>query len=1004
MKYQISRVLFIAIIISLVTGSCRPDNVRILQEEFEYFCNAELISDDGTKFIDAHAHSIKYNNGQNRSDLHSFEGDYSLRLTPETPYGFTISIPKANADEYFYASAWRKIIKSASIGDTLNTKGVLVASADDFYTASNHVVETSPDGWEKIELEFFIPLNINDKIKLYVWNNGQDTVYFDNFFIQRKPKKDYPEFSIDSTFKIFYDQNAEQQINAKRYEAFQQGVLIVDDTDYQNAIVFSDDDYFECDIRLKGDWLDHIQGDKISFRVKTATTQAWRGMKSFSVQTPLARNFQHEWVLHKFLLNNDLLTTRFGFTPLSINGRSRGVYAWEEHFDKQLLESRMRREGPIVRFDETMTWKRIQLGESTGKGYEVPVFECAPITAFKQSRIIGDPLFRDEFIEAQSLMHQMQFIKTDVSDIFDSDKLSAFFVNNLLHEGFHGMAWHNIRYYYNPVLCRLEPITYDASYVPNIEYDFAPYFGQIENITEDLHKRSSVLLYWPLKDSIYMNSFYEHAKKFTNDTFLKQQFASIKKQLHDDEAMIKREYPYYKYNGEYIYRNAKLFREMLPDMADKISNTEYYKRAAKINFKPVQFSKNFYDQFIRHQIHVHRSTGVDGQPLLQVANFFGDTIKILSGKLNNQVFDKKYNEPLVVPPISEPWLATNFEVENHFDEVIVEIPSADKIIFVPITPWDAPKSLTSRQIVERSVEFPQSNYYTINGKTITFEGEIDIDKHVIIPTGYRVIFKAGTNIDIRNKATFVSYSPVFFRGTENNKIRVISSDHTARAFNVFQASETSKLRHVVFEGLSNLNFNGWFTPAAVCFYESDVEMRHVEFARNVGCDDALNMVRSHFDVDSCLFTLANADAFDSDFCTGRVANTFFDHPGNDGIDFSGSVIDIINCEVSNAEDKGISGGEGSTLTVRNAKIHGCNIGIASKDQSSVIVHNSKVNNNVYGLSAYVKKPEYGPGELIIYNVEFTDNMFFHLIEQESTLTIDNKIIKGDARNLVKRFY
>ena len=181
-------------------------------------------------------------------------------------------------------------------------------------------------------------------------------------------------------------------------------------------------------------------------------------------------------------------------------------------------------------------------------------------------------------------------------------------------------------------------------------------------------------------------------------------------------------------------------------------------------------------------------------------------------------------------------------------------------------------------------------------------------------------------------------------------------------------------------------------------------MCHVEFAHNIGCDDALNVVRSHFDVDSCLFTLANADAFDSDFCTGRVANTYFDRPGNDGIDFSGSKIDIISCIVSDAHDKGISGGEGSTLNVKNCEIYGCNIGIASKDRSSVIVHNSKVHNNVYGLSAYVKKPEYGPGELIIYDVKFTDNMFLHLIEQESTLTIDNKIIKGDARNLVNRFY
>jgi len=37
---------------------------------------------------------------------------------------------------------------------------------------------------------------------------------------------------------------------------------------------------------------------------------------------------------------------------MELNGQDMGVYAFEEHFDKLLIESNNRREGPIVKFSE----------------------------------------------------------------------------------------------------------------------------------------------------------------------------------------------------------------------------------------------------------------------------------------------------------------------------------------------------------------------------------------------------------------------------------------------------------------------------------------------------------------------------------------------------------------------------------------------------------------------------------------------------------------------------
>ncbi|MGY8927818.1 MAG: CotH kinase family protein, partial [Flavobacteriales bacterium] len=83
---------------------------------------------------------------------------------------------------------------------------------------------------------------------------------------------------------------------------------------------------------------------------------AYRGLKSFSIQNPNTRSFMSEWFAHKLFEKEDVLTTKYIFVPVIINGQKMGVYALEEHFDKQLLEARNRREAPIVKFDEEGVW------------------------------------------------------------------------------------------------------------------------------------------------------------------------------------------------------------------------------------------------------------------------------------------------------------------------------------------------------------------------------------------------------------------------------------------------------------------------------------------------------------------------------------------------------------------------------------------------------------------------------------------------------------------------
>ena len=71
--------------------------------------------------------------------------------------------------------------------------------------------------------------------------------------------------------------------------------------------------------------------------------------------------------------------------------------------------------------------------------------------------------------------------------------------------------------------------------------------------------------------------------------------------------------------------------------------------------------------------------------------------------------------------------------------------------------------------------------------------------------------------------------------------------------------------------------------------------------------------------------------------------------------FRGARFKLKDTEITEAGDKGISGGENSQLTVENTHIARSNIGLASKDLSTVKVSNSTVIDCYYGIVLLQKK-------------------------------------------------
>jgi len=148
------------------------------------------------------------------------------------------------------------------------------------------------------------------------------------------------------------------EIEDKREEALAIGVLFTSDDDFVPATLrYNDEQTLDINLRLKGDWVDHLVADKWSYRIHiTENDGAVLGMRRFSIQAPHTRNYVSEWGYQQNLFLEDILATRYHFVNVIINGEHKGIYALEESFHEDLLESQGRREGIIFRVDEELFW------------------------------------------------------------------------------------------------------------------------------------------------------------------------------------------------------------------------------------------------------------------------------------------------------------------------------------------------------------------------------------------------------------------------------------------------------------------------------------------------------------------------------------------------------------------------------------------------------------------------------------------------------------------------
>lgn len=928
--------------------------VAYLQHENNVFpgkvvCDAEKV--EGKYFV---TNGVKFKGGVTQSHDWAFTGEYSSKVWKNQQFGITYSVHYPKAGEVYKARTW--------VRRPAGWDGFLVGASPDGKTlrVSCDTPKRSHLGWDLFEITVAVPSNYQfNRIDFYVYSNEQ-VIYFDDFSIEKVALKDDAQVEI---FRLDIADKWMKKLEAKRQAAMGLGILLGSDDDWvQGEIKQENGQDLDVELRLKGDWLDHLKTDKWSYRIKVSGEGAWKRMKTFSIQQPGARNYLDEWLFHQLLEEIDVLTPRYDFIEVYQNGANKGIYAYEEHFDKQLVEYKKRREGPIVKFAEDIQWENVYRGlkmyktEPQQERQFTFSRDAAQIKPFKEGKVQKSKTLLMQFEQAERLMQQYRYGQKNVEDIFDLDMMAKYYAAVDVMGAYHGVFWTNNRYYYNPVTSKLEPIGYDGySQGEDLNWYGRIFIGQ-RTYNDDFN--DGMMLTLLFKNEKFIEKYTEYLYLYSSRPFVESFMERMENEILKREALLQRDYPDYKFDFNKFYKKALDIRSAIEPYKD-------YSLQAYVQ------SKNETTQ------------------QLKVTNFHVLPLKVIGfGKSQKNILDSldtpqllKVNLKKKAPVYQD--MATKIGMKY----IYYQLPGKDSIYTAPISVWTAPIGETAMQQVFNQPTVTTTDIYQVIGDVFLFnKGKYKTTKDIIIPEGYQVVFPAGLELDFINKAKFISKSPIKMMGSEEAPILIKSTDFSANGFTVLQAKTRSKMTYVTFEGFNTLITNGWNLTGAVTFYESNVTMNKCRFIKNK-CEDGLNLVRSEFDITGLIVGETFSDGLDIDFGKGTLRDVYFYKTGNDGMDFSGSEITIESGIVKDAGDKGISVGEESSVYVKKVSVDGANIGVASKDLSKLVIDFIELNNCNQGFTAFQKKPEYGGAKIIVNDYKATEIRFLHKIQVGSTLKL-----------------
>ncbi len=607
------------------------------------------------------------------------------------------------------------------------------------------------------------------------------------------------------------------------------------------AKILTDEKLINSEIRILGDWKDHLRPPLTSLKVKILD-DSFNGVTRFNLFLPETRKGENEvfWTLMLDYLGFPSLYTRM--VEVNLNGN---IYKaiFQEDATKEFLERNDLTETVILKSNDFSFYLN------------------------NEEKEIYNNFFTSSFV-----IDNNNFLKNDISNFIASEAIALrankdfnkkvinedFFTTIHKKYAYHGLATINRKYIYIPYKKIFVPLYYDG----NVQF--------LPGKTDCQKKANNEIL----------SSFKKDFKNLTSKNLTRMQECVLGDVLH-------------------LSKN-------------------------KIN----QLRNSFPNQTL------------DNKKDVKYENIKNKIINYLEKNKENKKEILKNNEKVII---------YSFIFNDNFYSCQLSINNNEILICSQID------SLSYSKLISESGRFKLTdNFKSFPINLGTFNNEMPIiwldnenDKFKINKKGTYYFIQQ----DIKNKNLKFDFlnseAKLFIQGNFEN----VNFEFN-REFN-FQKDKISEIRYD-----KNL------LTGCVNFFDTNFKNIILKSSDMI-CEDSINIKNSSGIINKIQIDNSYFDALDLDFSKIKINDLKVHNAKNDCIDFSFGEYEIINANLKNCGDKGLSVGERSKLNMHNGVIMYSNIGIASKDDAITNVKNVAMNNMNICLAAYNKKKEFKGSKLNI---------------------------------------
>lgn len=269
---------------------------------------------------------------------------------------------------------------------------------------------------------------------------------------------DFSKETLEQGVNIFLPEKSVKKLIKKRDEAVNLGHHFKDKSDYIRAELETAKNSTSILIRLKGDEIDHLVGEKWSLRIKSKNKKL-AGHQKVSIQAPSTKNYIWEFLFQAWCKKEGIISLDYFFMPLSMNDSLLGIYAFEAVADNYSLKKSGRKTGPILRFDEDDYWKRLVAGET--KIDSVCMLE-SEIVPYNDKWVNKSKERRTQFVYGHAKLDMYRKGLLPPNEVFDYDLFAKYVAISEVLGSSHNMRWINLRLYFNSESGKLEPMAFDC--------------------------------------------------------------------------------------------------------------------------------------------------------------------------------------------------------------------------------------------------------------------------------------------------------------------------------------------------------------------------------------------------------------------------------------------------------------------------------------------------------------------------------------------------------------